>query len=126
MIASTIPSHVRSWIPPSFTWATSSDIFAIEVEIDDPDVVAFVAAGSFATEIIAPKKHSLAVAAFIGVDSLRGQLHAAVWNPKLLKPLGVVLRKGVSVLAHCHGAFCLPESKSVLVLVGRNSPSSAG
>ena len=122
MIASTIPSHVRSWIPPSFTWATPSDVFALEVDIDDPDVVAFVGEGSVATEIIAPKKHALAIAAVVGLDSLRGQLGAAVWHPKLLKPLGVVLRKGVHVPAHCHGVFCLPDSKSVLVLVGRNAP----
>lgn len=116
-------SFPRSWIPPGYSWTNSNELFALEVETSDPDVVAFIATGSHEFEIFATKKQSLAIAAIIGWKSLRGQLEVAIWDPKLLKPAANPLQKGTIVKAFCHGVFCLPDSGYMLVLVGRNPPS---
>ncbi len=114
----------RSWIPPSFSWSFSPELFALEVEHTAPEVVWFVVIGSCDIEMLpAVKKVSDFFAASTWRESLVDQLKAAVWDPKLLKPPGVRLRNGDIVRAHCHGLFCLPGSQSVLVLVGRNPPS---
>jgi hypothetical protein len=116
-------SITRSWIPPGYSWTNSNELFALEVETSDPDVVAFISTGLHEFEIFATKKQSLAIAAIIGRKSLRGQLEIAIWDPKLLKPSVNPLQKGTVVKAYCHGVFCLPDSGSMLVLVGRNPPS---
>ena len=118
-------SFPQSWIPPSCSWLDSTDLFALEVKISDPDVAAFVATGFYTVEIFTIKKHALAIANILGLETLRGQIEVAVWDTKLLRPSTDPLLVGSIVKAYCHGAFCLPESRAVLVLVGRTPPSTS-
>ena len=95
--------------------------------MDDSSCVEFIATGSLDIEVYSDvKKTALVIAKFIGSETLLGQLEAAIWDPRLLKPAGNRLRKGDSVRAFCHGIFCLPGSRSVLVLVGRNESKHPG
>lgn len=124
MNASKQHSIPRSWIPPSISWISLPGIFGVEISINDPSCVEFVAAGWLDLEVYsAVKKVALVLANVTGRESLVGQLEAAIWDPRLLKPAGNRLRKGDTVRVFCHGVFCLPGSQSVLVLVGRNAPT---
>jgi hypothetical protein len=114
--------NIESWIPPSFTWASSTGIFALRVSIDDTDVVAFVATGAIEVAILRPRSLARKLNHFGKSDSLRGQLEIAAWNARELKPSGSI-RDKTTVTAHCYGVFFLGAAR-MLVLVGRAPPKN--
>lgn len=116
--------RVQSWIPPSFAWSTTPDVFCVEVSILDPDIVEFISTGIREVTVHGTKVTARALARLIGIDTLRGQMEEAVWRADKLKPTGLRVKSGDSVVAHCHGVFLLPDQKTLSVLVGRTKPAT--
>lgn len=119
---SSSPLRLQSWIPPSFAWTTTPDVFFIDVLLSDPDLVEFISTGVREVSVHGTKSTARAFAALIGKETLRGQLEEAVWAPAKLKPTEVRIKAGTKVVAHCHGVFLLPDGKTLCVLVGRSKP----
>ncbi len=114
--------RIQSWIPPSFVWTMVPDIFLINVPVNDPNVVEFLSTGMREVQVQGPKITAKALAAWMGSESLQGQLFEAVWHQGRLKPIGIRIKSGMKVEAYCHGVFLLPDQKNLCVVVGRFKP----
>ncbi len=119
---SSSPLRLQSWIPPSFAWTTAPDVFTIDVPLIDPDIVEFISTGVHEISVHGTKVVALTLARMIGKETLRGQMEEAVWAPVKLKPTGSRIKAGTKVVAHCHGAFLLPDGKTLSLMVGRSKP----
>lgn len=122
MTSSITSKHLQSWIPPVFAWTMSPDVFCIQVSARDPDVVGFISTGTQSVNVLGTKSTTLVVALLIGKESLCGQINAAVWDSKKLKPIGSRIELGTGVTAHCHGVFSLPDGDNLCLVVGRYKP----
>ncbi len=114
--------RLQSWIPPSFAWSITPDVFCIDLPLNDPDIVEFISTGVREVSVNGTKKISMLVAAAMGKESLRGQLEESLWSPARLKPTDSRIKAETKVLAYCHGVFLLPDDKTLCVLVGRSKP----
>ena len=121
MNSSSLPVE-KSHIPPEVTWTFAGDCIGIKTSLDE-SVVSFVADGYLNVRIPAGKKLSLIIARMPDALSLQGQIDAAVWDRKLLRPPAIRLRRGVMIRVYCHGVFRLSGHHEVLVLVGREPPA---
>ena len=118
------PLRLQSWIPSSFAWSILPDIFCIDVQLSDPDVVEFLSTGVREVTVHGTKTTAQAFAALIGKETLRGQMEEAVWAPAKLKPTDSRMKPGTKVFAYCYGVFLLPDEKTLSVLVGRTKPGA--
>jgi hypothetical protein len=117
-------SQLLSWIPPSFGWTTAVDLFAVKVPTNDPDIVGFIAEGSYWVDLHRTRKKAMVGAALLGPDSLRGQLEAAAWT--VLRHTQDWKNRYARAKVYCHGVFGLPGGSQLLVLVGINPGSESG
>jgi len=114
--------HLQSWIPSSFAWTTTPDVFCIDVPCTDPDVVEFLSMGVWEVTVHRSKLVAKVIARLDGKKTLHGQMEEAVWAPAKLKLSSSRIKAGTKVVAHCHGVFLLPDGKTLCVLVGRSKP----
>src|SRR5262245_45332410 len=103
------PLRLQSWIPPSFAWSTS-DVFFIEVTLNDPDVVEFIS--TRVKEIpVSTQEAAQLFNRMAGERSLFGQLQEAVSPPAKLKSEPECTNLDIKISVFCHGVFLLPGEK---------------
>lgn len=119
---STKHHRLQSWIPPSFAWTTVADVFSVKVPVGDPDVVEFVATGTRFVDLHRRKASAHAAAAIHGPASFAGQLEEAAWT--VLRHTEDWKNRFAMAKVHCHGVFCLPGGRELLVLVSVNAAAA--
>lgn len=119
-----VPTQARrlqSWIPTSFAWSTSADVFGVKVAVSDPDVVEFIATGSRWVHLHRTRKVALVTALLLGPSSLGGQLEEAAWT--VLRHTEDWKKRFAMAKVYCHAVFGLPGDRELLVLVGVSPPT---
>ncbi|SOE81028.1 hypothetical protein SAMN05446927_4283 [Caballeronia arationis] len=115
-------TRLNSWIPATFSWVNQDDVFVVLIPSDDLDLVEFLARGCVDVVAMHSKTVARVSAALLPERSLLWQLTLALWDKRKLGRLDQKVRPGLKVIAHCYGGFCLPDERTLCVLVSRNEP----
>jgi hypothetical protein len=122
--ASSPHRRLQSWITPSFAWTTAAHVFGVKVAVNDPDVVEFVATGSRMVELHRTRTKAMVTAVLHDEGGLVGQLDKAAWN--VLRHTEDWKKRFAMAKVNCHGVFCLPGNRELVVLVAVNPPDVPG
>jgi hypothetical protein len=113
--------RLQSWIPPSFAWTTATDIYCIEVPINDPDIVEFIASGELKAFVYRSKEPAQMLIN-MGSAWLLGQIGKTLRGSAKIKQGWQRGKAGTEAIVHCHGVFLLPDAKNLCMLFGLEKP----
>lgn len=113
-----------SWIPPEFSWKERGDIFALELDVTDQDLIEFIAEGSLIIDVY-PSKEVGKFYALLLDKSLKSQLSTLFSSDQ--GPLLTVKESNevAEIRVFWHGAFILPGEKKVLVFAGASESATS-
>jgi hypothetical protein len=112
--------YSRSWITPEISLVDESNLFIVEVPSSDPDLLEFVANGEMQITRMSRKK-GIAIAALLQSSCpLFFLLTKATWIKGKLKPESNIDDKSKEITAYFHGAFYLPDTSHVALIIGKS------
>jgi hypothetical protein len=117
-------AETYSWIPPEFSWTERGDIFALELDVTDQDLIEFIAEGALLINVY-PSKEIGKVAALLLGESLKSQLSTLFSSDPGSLRYEKKLNEFINVRVFWHGAFILPGDKKLLVFAGASESANS-
>jgi hypothetical protein len=118
----TIVAEPYSWTPPEMAWEDREDIYVMQIDLADLDLVKLMALGTCQSTYFATSIPAEALAKIWGGKCLAAKIIRAINVENDLVSDRESMKESLAVSLSWHGTYATPDSQTVLVLISQNSP----
>ena len=121
----TIVTEPYSWTPPGLAWEDREDIYVMQIDLADLDLVKLMALGTCQSTYFATSMQAEGYAKLLGGKCLAAKTIHAINAENDLVPDRGSMNKPLAVSLNWHGTYATPDSQTVLVLISQNPPKKS-